>query len=118
VRILLLVLVLISCRTSSQIKSLDEVVKSVLGDDVSLHPNNSNTFSLAVKKETTGTISYAVIQLSDSKIIFKKERVRATVSWSEDHKIQEATIPGTIKRDGTTSGITIINLDDYLAKAK
>lgn len=118
-RFLFLLLALVACRASSQVTPAHDVAKKELDENCSLFPNASNTLVLAVKKEASGNVSYAVIQLSSAKVILKKSNIKAEVSWNDDLSLKEVSKPGMIKKDGSsTNGAKIINLNDYLPEKK
>lgn len=118
-RFLFLLLALVACRASSQVTPANDVAKKELGENCSFLLNQSKTFALAVKKETSGNVSYVVIKISDSKVILKKSNIKAEVSWNDDLSLKEVSQPGMIKKDGSsTNGIRIINVNDYLPEKK
>jgi hypothetical protein len=118
-RFLFLLLALVACRASSQVTPAQDVAKKELGENCSLFPNASNTFTLAVKKESSGNVSYVVIQLSSAKVILKKSNLHAEVSWNDDQSLKEVSKPGMVKKDGSsTNGTRIIYVKDYLPEKK
>lgn len=111
-----------SCKPSSKGQSqnrdeLQKIVKQEIGENASTIKNTLNTFVLATR-EREGSIDYAVIRLSDNKVVLKS-RVRGAIGWSGDMQLKESRTPGMVKKDSNSDEfIKLIDLNQYVVQSK
>lgn len=109
---------MIGCKASTQNSSLTQIATQELGKEAVVDLNISKTFALIHKSEQ-GTTSYTIIQVSTQKVIYRKTKIRAEVTWSDDLQIKETYRPEIVTKDGTgKNSIILINIKDYLVQTK
>jgi hypothetical protein len=106
------------CKATPQNSLLTQITTEEFGKDAVIEFNVSKTFALIHKVEQ-GTTSYAIIQVTTQKVIYRKIKIRAEVTWSDDLQIKETYRPEIVTKDGTgKNSIILINIKDYLVQTK
>ncbi len=117
-RLLLILFILVGCKTSSQDSSLKKIINQELDGDYKIELNDSKTYALAWNKNQSN-VNYVVVKLSTNSIILKKVNIHAEVTWHDDLHIKEITKSGQFKKDGSaTNEIKLINVNDFTEAKK
>ena len=124
---LLIVFILATCKSSATKKetsesSIQDLVKSTLGDNVTTDLNASKTYSLIQQlqepKDIGGkSVHFIVIRLSDTTIVLEGSFMRGYVKWTNDNTLEKFSVPGKVKPDQDMSVYKkLIKVDQSLPK--
>lgn len=107
-RLLLLILIVVACKTSQPQTTTDplQLAEVVLGKGLEQHFNQSQSHILFVQPASAypnQPIKFLVIEKSTGKAVFEKSFRPGYVKWRDDRTIEYEDLPGIVKQNETNT---------------